>query len=239
MTIDVHDYFFPILGGTGSEFDFKPTSILGTASCLYKDKYITAGHTIESAQTYDSAFMAFIEKRTEQIFYVPIENAEIISDIDLATFELPDNIESRSFKICKNTLEMLSDIITCGFPHGLDLQNQILRNRAFKGYISNYGQFFQFPSRPNCYELSFTCPKGISGAPLLQFDKNLLQYIVYGYVIGNSNFEITVFSESETTLDGLTKTIHEKTESMKFGIAIQVDELIKRLDYFPDNLILK
>ncbi|MCJ7449411.1 MAG: hypothetical protein MUO72_17180 [Bacteroidales bacterium] len=239
MTIDVHDYFFPILGGTESEFDFKPTSVLGTASCLYKNKYVTAGHTIESTQDFDSSYMAFIEKQTEQIIYIPLQNAEIISDIDLAIFELPDNIESQSFKICKNTLEMLSDVLACGFPHGLDLQNKILRNRAFKGYVSNYGQFFQFPSRPNCYELSFMCPKGISGAPLLQFDKDLLQYIVYGYIIGNSNCEIMVFSESEITLDGSTKTIYEKTESMKFGIAIQVTELINRLNFFPDNLILK
>jgi hypothetical protein len=239
MTIDVHDYFFPILGGTGSEFNFVPKRILGTASCLFRNTYVTAGHTIEAALTYESAFMGLINKNSEQIFYIPIEKHNIMKDIDLATFELPDTIESLSFKVCTDTLEMLSDVLACGFPHGLDLQNQVLRNRAFKGYITNYGLFYQFPSRPNCYELSFMCPKGISGAPLLQFDKERLQYISYGYIIGNSNIEITVFSDSETSSDGLIKTIYEKTESMKFGIAIQVNELIKRLDYFPDNMIIK
>jgi hypothetical protein len=239
MTIDIHDYLFPILGGKGTELDFEPLNILGTASCFYGNKYVTAGHSMNAAQTYESAYMGLIDKRTEQIYYVPLNDIDIHEDIDLATFEIPHGIENMSFKIGTDKLEMLSDVLACGFPHGLDLEYRILRNRAFKGYIINYGPFYQFPRRPNCYELSFVCPRGISGAPLLQFDTDYLQYLIYGYVIGNSNSEITVFKETEKTDDGSVKTIYEKTESTKFGIAIQVDELLKKLDKYPKEIFLK
>jgi len=52
------------------------------------------------------------------------------------------------------------------------------------------------------------------------------EFVVTGYIIGNSNTEIVVFSEKEITKDEGIERHYERSESMKFGIAISTEELI-------------
>lgn len=53
--------------------------------------------------------------------------------------------------------------------------------------------FREFSKKPSVYELSFHCPKGISGTSL----KNSETWHVKGFIIANASTEILVFEEKE------------------------------------------
>jgi hypothetical protein len=224
MVLDIHEYFYPIFAGEQRVDEYVPKNVFGTASHIGNNHFITTSHTIKNALQSGIVKIGFAINR--KLYFVNICESETLDDLDLCLFRLEENLSPyKTLNISFNRLEMLEDVSTAGFPHGLDFENNVLRNRALKGYIVNHGPFFRFHKKPLAYELSFQCPKGISGAPLMKFYPNKQQFIVHGYIIGNTNTEITVFTEKETSSNGIHTSIYEKTESTKYGIAINNQEL--------------
>ena len=71
---------------------------------------------------------------------------------------------------------------------------------------------------PPSYELSFQCPRGLSGAPLLIRHGDSM--LITGIVIGNQRTEMLVFSERESVSD-VKEVITERFEALHLGIALQ------------------
>ena len=90
--------------------------------------------------------------------------------------------------------------------------------RSFVGHVVSATTFGRLAPDPLSYELSFQCPRGLSGAPLLtRHDDSML---ITGVVIGNQRTEMLVFSERESVSD-MKEVITERFEALQLGIALQ------------------
>lgn len=79
-----------------------------------------------------------------------------------------------------------------GFPYGLLKEEMTILSRSYKGYIVAGKPFTKFKYQPDCYELSFVCPRGLSGAPLLSLGSDIIDVI-----IGNEQSEMEVYRRTE------------------------------------------
>lgn len=243
--IDINEYFLPVVAATKHNNNFIIIGVFGTASYIGNGFFITAGHTIKNAAEIESFGIGYAGKNEKAWKFLPKVDYEYFEDIDLAIIKC--NIESIGFKIIKVAKEykfaLLDNVYSCGFPHAYDKHNKTLRTRALKGYIVSAGKFFELKSPINGYELSFNCPRGISGAPLMLKNKEKVP-IVIGYIIGNTISEILVYQEREKNSDGYETTVYEKMETTRFGLAVSVKELMQKksrllgtdlISYFTDN----
>lgn len=229
LNFDIYEYVFPLYGGKIGKNSFEPIVLCGTASRIADNLFITAAHSIKYAKTYEACAIGILNYTTKQYTYFNFSIYESHDGLDLGIIEIyikrgGEEI-AKMFYLSKNPLNLLDDVFTIGFPHGLDLKNNVLIKRALKGYVVNHFSFRDFPKAPKVYELSFQCPVGISGAPLLKMDYGSIT--VHGYIIGNSKTEIEIFSEKEELQENNTTTIVTRSETTKFGIAIDSKELEK------------
>lgn len=221
------EYVFPIFGG---EIDTKKNhfhehTLLGTAFCIGKNYFITAGHVIENSKKYKDVVMATfkdIKKGDHTINYHVIKGMEVNTSTDIGVINV-NYPKALLIKWDPENMTNLTDVQTYGFPFGYDSSSKTLKIRTLKGYIVSSGKFSRLSASPEYYELSFFCPRGISGAPLIQpitADRS-----VKGIIIGNEAIEIEIYSETEIDDDKNEKIIYQKTETNKYGIAIQSGEI--------------
>lgn len=227
--INAYEYVFPLVGGesTSLQNGFKTTQICGTAFYLKGGIYLTAGHSLKNAwQQYELMGLAYLDN-AKKFQTGRVTAWEAIDDYDIGFFKA-ETPEAKPMEWDFEQLPMLSDVRTTGFPYALDSQNRIIGIRSFKGYIVSGSLFYRFPSRPWCYELSFQCPRGLSGAPLFtnDFDPQEKRIVnkVRGIIIGNQSTEMLVYSDKEV-LQGDKERIVERYEAMQAGIAIQTRSL--------------
>lgn len=123
------------------------------------------------------------------------------------------------------------DVVRClGFAYGMHSveDNKTCVQRAFQGHIvSNLLRFKPIGSKEapfSVYEVSFSAPRGLSGAPLLNAHGTLA---IHGVVIGNSESRMLVFKseERETNRDGLATV--EQYETLTLGIAVRADQVLQ------------
>jgi len=119
---------------------------------------------------------------------------------------------------------------TFGFPYGLNQvagqQTLVLRSfgRQPVAHLKQYLPPGLIGAPFGAYELSFTAPRGLSGAPLLTKGHN---YAVHGVIIGDAQYSMLVHQQSdiERTDDGSrteTKTV-ERYESLSLGVAVDAE----------------
>jgi len=228
ISFKIYEYVFPLFGGKTKDGNFEPIILCGTVSQISPFLFITAAHSIKSAKTYESCAIGLFSFNTKQFSYYDILDYEYHDGLDLGIITIYPNFVrdfADRFRISREPLSLLDDIFTIGYPHGLDLENGVLINRALKGYVVNHFSFRKLPKAPIVYELSFQCPVGISGAPLLRKNDATSEITVHGYIIGNSSTEIVTFSHKEICVENNKTTILERSETTKFGIAIDSKEL--------------
>lgn len=131
-----------------------------------------------------------------------------------------DVFESLPIRI--NILPLLSDVFTSGYPLAIDHNNGInlISRRALKGYIVHAGKNINHSNNTECYELSFYCPPGISGAPLFYTEEDNLIYI-QGIIVGVSRSENPI-----TQIKEIENVIYEKIETTFYGVAINALSII-------------
>jgi len=117
---------------------------------------------------------------------------------------------------------MLADVQCCGFPYALDRARMCIDIRALRGHVVAARSFAQLPARPLIYELSFACPRGLSGAPLFTVEP---QSHLAGMVLGNAATDMLVLSSREVLSNGTTEVI-EQYERLQLGIAEQAPFLL-------------
>lgn len=220
-----HEFSFPVMGYKIIEGKAKTDNLFGTASYLGNRIFITAGHTISNAKESEHMGIAFRNNNNSMsgYTYISFKEYEIFEDLDLALLKLDNDIfKAKAEKWTTKNTEFLEDVFTIGYPFGYDGLEKQLIIRGLKGHIVTRRHFHEFKNKPLIYELSFHCPKGVSGASL----KNLETSHIKGFIIGNAATEILVFKEEEIIESSKEKTVYEKYETTKYGVAITVENLL-------------
>lgn len=229
-TFLVEDYSFPLVSVTGPNEALSITGMYGTATHLNNGIFITAAHSIKNASEHEKFGLSFLTDLRDSATGIHnsqthfVSDYELFEDYDLGLIRLSEpNTRALSYKWDASPGLMFENVMAIGFPHAHDAPNKFYATRGLKGHIVCQNIFFRFKSNPKIYELSFHCPRGISGAALadtIDIPK------VKGYIIGNEANEIMVFSEREIDEASGEKTVFEKYETTKFGIAIQVSNIL-------------
>lgn len=212
-------YVFPIIGGTQLINDKFPSGMLikqvyGTAFHIGEGFFLTSGHVIPDENEKTIVGLGFLDDR--QWMGKIITNSEIIPEYDLGILEaqLP---EPATLIWDTNQCPMLQDVLTVGFPYALDLEHLHINVSSFKGYIVSALTSYDIIARPGVYELSFNCPRGLSGAPLIVPGK---KPSVTGVITGNRSIDMLILMNTERVSEG-SEIITERYESLQLGIALQ------------------
>jgi len=210
------DVVFPVFGaGAGPKGDLE--ELCGTAFSIGPGVFMTAGHVVKKAFTHQVAAIGFPGAPGLTWRGSSIDERELFDDLDIG--------------ICKarvphappapwgggEPLLLSEEVQTVGYPHGLDLALRMVVVRAFQGHIVSERKFGGLPGLPRVYELSFPCPKGISGAPIWTTEG---EGRVAGVIVSNAIMEMEVYKETEVLKEPHKETILIKTEALHLGIAI-------------------
>jgi hypothetical protein len=218
-----YEYVFPLVGGksvsTKDVVEIK--EVYGTAFYLNNGNYLTAGHALRNALQCEHVGLAYLDQ-TERWFFKKATAYEVVDDYDIG-FVKAEVPQAKAMEWDLEELPLLSDVRAMGFPYALDHQNRFMGIRAFKGHVVSAPTFYRFHGHPLCYELSFQCPRGLSGAPLFIQDF-VPNPKVKGIVVGNQSTEMLIFSDREV-MQGGKEVICERYEAMQTGIAIQAGSL--------------
>lgn len=120
------------------------------------------------------------------------------------------------------------DVATLGYPEtalNVTDENFNIHLRALKGYVQRKIKANELPSHrphPECFELSFAVPNGMSGTPLFS-PKNGQELI--GVCVGSVDSEITVFSQTGIE-DGAIHYKEKVTRIEQYGIAHSIFPLM-------------
>lgn len=222
-----HQVSFPIMGYKIINGKARTDNLYGTASYLGNRIFITAGHSVLNAKESEHMGVAFRDNHNSMsgYTYVSFKDFEIFEDLDLALVKLDNNnFEAKAEKWTLKNTNFLENVFTIGYPFGYSSLEKELVVRGLKGHIVTRRHFHGFPSKPLIYELSFHCPRGVSGASLKDAETSQVK----GFIIGNSATEISVFKEEEIIKSKNEKTVYEKVETTKYGIAITIANLIDK-----------
>lgn len=206
------DYIFPVCSGDSKGMK----NVCGTAFGIGNNFFITANHVLENAKETDKQYLGEMEEKYTVAHEVTLN--ESFPEIDIAILYVP-NLSCKLYQIDFRDIHPLNEIYSLGFPFGHDNAAKTVLTRFYKGYIIS-----SYPNKNyngnNCYELSFLCPRGISGAPLIYKD------IIKGIILGNQTTEMNVQTLTEMTEDGTQKTVYHLSEMINYGIALQMSNLI-------------
>lgn len=220
-TVIAYEYVFPLVGcrRIKDSHDVRFETIHGTAFCLKDNNFITAGHSVKTALEHEVIGLGYV--RNNLVRFAKVSSYEIITDCDMG-FVKAEVPEAKSLNWDFDSSSMLDHVQTTGYPYPLDIEEGIIHIRAFKGYVVSDLRMFRLQSKPRCYELSFNCPRGLSGAPLFTEEANPR---VKGVVIGNKSTEMLIYSDIEIIEKGKEKETVERYEATQFGIAIQTGSI--------------
>jgi hypothetical protein len=223
--ISGYEIAFPVAGGASAEENPAVVfiaQVYGTAFSVGGDCFLTAAHTIHAAGENPHLGLGCPEGGLWK--FSPITDLEVVDDYDLGIIEAKLPV-SRALNWNVDELPMLEPIRTVGYPYALDIQHARLQIRAFAGHVVGARTFHRFEAAPRIYELSFACPRGLSGAPILDG-----HHRVAGLVVGNESTEMTVFTDREVISEktgGETRVEQiERYEALQLGIALQSASLL-------------
>jgi hypothetical protein len=225
---DVHatDLALPVMGFERSESSWsnKPREICGTAFTIGGGAYLTAAHVWERARTHDMQALGIMHEPETGVFkFHRITDGEGLASLDLAVLRAAVSF-GKTFQWSAARVALLDGVRSYGYPFGFDPKTEMLNVRAFRGEIVGGGTLDRLPARPAGLEISFACPRGLSGAPLIRTDPEPQRII--GVVIGNEITEMTVYREEEKLAEGKHEKTLIKTEALHLGIAIRADAVL-------------
>lgn len=219
-------FVLPVFGGTINKLGvFEPKYAIGTAFPIGQFLFLTAGHVIDYAADYSHVTLGFMRDYENHLQFCPVLKMERKAHPDIGII-MANLIDVNVMAWYAPRVHALDDIVVAhGYPFGYDANLNAVALRHFKGYVVGAG--FRDVLRTLIYELSFPCPRGISGAPLLiKVDtEDGPASMIAGLITGNSLVEIDIDYRHEIieTFDEnkvKTEIIH-KTETTTFGIALQ------------------
>ena len=222
--VTAFEYVFPVIGGNLVDHDNVDKGgvikqVYGTAFHIGKGFFLSAGHAIINGLQNSFFGLGYPEKGYWKASQV-VEH-EVLPDYDIGIVRTSiPNLKAMPWKTGESS--MLTDVQTTGYPYALDLEHFRIHVRAFRGHIVSSLTFHEFRAKPRVYELSFQCPKGLSGAPLFTVRPSPK---IIGVIVGNRATEMLVMTDRERVVDG-SETIVERYESLQLGVALQSSSLM-------------
>src|SRR5439155_22681415 len=144
---------------------------------------------------------------------------EMFSNVDLSVVRT-DIAFGKTFPWTTAPAALFDPVRAIGYPYGFDPGTEMLNIRGFQGEIVGGKLLTDLPGQPPVHELSFPCPRSLSGAPLVIREPRAQ---IVGVVLGNTITETTVFSETERLVEGAQERLLIKTEAMHLGVAIRAN----------------
>jgi hypothetical protein len=217
QSINANEFFFPVVGGESSG---RIKDVYGTAFCLSDSFFTTNEHVLTNATEHP--FWGIGHSVGNSWEFAAGDHHEVFKDFDVGILTAQVSM-AKAFKWSTAELSMLDDVLTTGFPYALDHTASILRMRSLKGTVVSPRAWNGLPGKPRAYELSFPCPRGISGAPLV---KPGAPPSVIGVIFGNAITDMIVSSDVEKAIDGKETKVYERVESMHLGVALQTQSIV-------------
>jgi hypothetical protein len=215
-----YDIVFPVFGGNKTkEGHFEPINIFGTAFYIENNFYITCAHTIKNAGEYEITALGFQDEKGNLV-----QNSEVFEENDSGIL-LAKIDRAKAYPWLRTKLAMLNDVVSTGFAYGFDNEHSETLIRSYKGHITLVGNYHRFPKSPAYYELSYMCPRGISGAPLLFVHNN--QPYVCGFTIGNERTSMVIWSNKEEDTQNNKTSEYILEEALHRGIALQTESFLE------------
>jgi S1-C subfamily serine protease len=215
--VTAFDYVFPVVGGVrmGDGRGVGLGDVYGTAFSISEGLFLTNHHVLSGASSQSEWGIGFVEKHIWKM--AKVERFEEFPHMDLALLQA--NVPAAKFaKWLALEQPMLTEVQACGFPHAFDSTNSTLIVRSFRGTIVASRTWSALHAKPRAYELSFSCPRGLSGSPVWSVNPPTT---VAGVVFGNSITDMIAYQSKETSQDGNEKLVYEKVEALHLGLAIQ------------------
>lgn len=192
------DYVFPIYNCVSENGCVNIKSLSGTTFYIGNNYFMTANHVLDYNEEYtELQQIGFLNQVTKGL--VAKYNFEIVQrypQYDVAIIKCAGIIEPEKkpqlFHWHHRGLNYYQTIRAKGYPSGFDSTKNFTTPRAFQGTRVGSIQFQRDQIDANCYELSFHCLRGLSGACLL--DEG---YQIHGIIIGNSKEELNFYDEVE------------------------------------------
>jgi hypothetical protein len=197
-------------------------TIDGTGFFLDSRTVVTANHVIKESNDF---ILQGLPGHAFQWIKIDKSSIERFDDIDICLFKLQqpaDNVVP--INIDSTELNMLDDVFTFGYPFAVEKpEKREIRTRSFKGHITSTYSI----GVKKIYELSFHCPRMLSGGPLVVTDLNGITRLK-GVVLGNEISDITVEKTKEIEKEAGKEYTYERVESFHRGIALQAASLAER-----------
>lgn len=221
--INSYEYLFPVVGcDVDADARISVQRVYGTAFCISGDYFLSASHVLNSASAHRLWGLCYTDDNIWR-FTQGLERESLESiDVGIVRASLPG---AKTVGWSSSELAMLSEVQAIGFPYALDSLNSRLYIRSFKGHIVSARTWPELPAKPRAYELSFPCPRGLSGSPLWVPGTGS-EYHVGGLVVGNVITDMIIDSVKETITDGSNTTLYERVEALHLGLAIQTNEIV-------------
>lgn len=211
--------------------------VMGTAFALGGEYMLTAGHVVTALASTPQrcGVVGLVSPDGSGIKAAKITEHELLnSDLALlrVEFVVPGSQDwFHRFKWREEALNPFEPVRTVGYGYGLqtidDTKKVIVR--GFTGHVVAALDAFKPPGWSGAafpvYELSFTAPRGLSGAPLLNGSGKVA---VLGVIIGNSESKMVVFRSEEHTNEVGATTSFEQYEALTLGIAVQAGEVLRQ-----------
>lgn len=215
------------------ESDVNNVRLLGTAFNIGEGQYVTAGHVAELARASKNAYIRQYEPEGNVTGH-GILDTYVMPDLDFGLLFAKD-LQSYVPSWVTDLVALPADVETVGLAYGWDVKDKHFHMRFFKGHIvsalwTGSGEPVLEPvrQRPNPryweLELSFPCPRGLSGAPLFLRTKYGLS--VLGVIIGNTTSTMNVLTSVEEVESGGRFERHEVHEYLHLGRAISSYSLL-------------
>lgn len=186
-SIDIMRTVFPVvaLQQDDSSQAARPDSF-GTAFCVAPGVFMTAGHVVLNAQAAGRLAIAGPAGEGRALGAALAQDVEVWEARDVALVRCDVNGVTPLNTWLTHRVQVLTDLSSFGYPHAITWspsgeQLNVLF-RAYKGHVITTRGFDRLPGPPAVYEMSCAFPVGMSGAPLLIADDEVLA--VAGVVLG-------------------------------------------------------
>lgn len=201
----------------------KAQAVCGTAFSIGKNVCLTAAHVWANVQQFPiQAVIAVTNPLSREGNLVKIDAGETFTEIDIAVIRVSSVEWPTPLTWSRTPLDLLTDVETFGYPYGFDAESQMFNVRAFRGHVVGGKELAHLSGRPAALEVSFACPRGLSGAPLVISSHGA----VAGVIVGNDITEMVVYSEKESLAESGRETVLVKTEALHLGVAVTASAIL-------------
>jgi Trypsin-like peptidase domain len=210
--INTFGFVFPLFTGPGRE---NPELIVGAAFGLGDDFFLTAAHCVKPVGGHKWIGLGILDQGAEFPRIVDVSDAECDESCDLGVFKCQTGGTHKRLHWSDRPLLMGGSVNAVGYAYGFDSDGRGVTGRTFSGTVVASRPFRRLRAEPPAYEVSFPCPRGLSGAPLLSEG-----LAVSGVVLGNQTTEMMIYASRERVSPEREHVV-ERFEPLALGVAIQ------------------